>query len=157
MDARSSADDDIVGLWDSFPFEYGSMEASQLGLLSDGTGWGSWSNFGGAMELVRLTWSRPGPGALEMVELDVVSGRWEAEHPDRIFSARPPNALNATRRYRYRLTSEVPPLGDQPVRALKLDRPFLFTSDFAFVRNTITAADVPVVVDDVRPEAAPPG
>jgi hypothetical protein len=50
-----SDDEDLVGLWDSTPFDYGVMESSQLGLLADGTGWGVWSNFGGGMELTLLT------------------------------------------------------------------------------------------------------
>jgi hypothetical protein len=42
-----SDDDDLVGLWDSAPFDYGVMESSQLGLLADGTGRGVRSTFGG--------------------------------------------------------------------------------------------------------------
>jgi hypothetical protein len=148
MNARSPIDDDgLTGLWDSLPFEYGAMEAAQLGLLGDGTGWGVWSNFGGGMELVTLTWRHPEPGVLEIVELEVVSGRWETR-PDQILSPGPPTPLNTTKRYRYRLTSEVPPAGDQPVRALKLDGLFLFTSEFAFDRHAITTADIPTVVRD---------
>jgi hypothetical protein len=62
-----SDDEDLVGLWDSTPFDYGVMESSQLGLLADGTGWGVWSNVGGGMELTLLTWRRRHMGVLEIL------------------------------------------------------------------------------------------
>jgi hypothetical protein len=141
-----SDDEDLVGLWDSTPFDYGVMESSQLGLLADGTGWGVWSNFGGGMELTLLTWRRPHMGVLEILSKELVSGRWEAGRSEQIVSTEPPRLLNTSSRYRYELIREHPPLGDQPVRTLKLDRTLQFTTEYAFVRHAISQADVPTIV-----------
>jgi hypothetical protein len=122
------------------------MESSQLGLLADRTGWGVWSNFGGGMELTLLTWRCPHKRVLEILSKELVSGRWEAGRPEQIVSTEPPRLLNTSSRYRYELVREQPPLGDRPVRALKLDRTLLFTTEYAFVRHAISRADVPTVV-----------
>jgi hypothetical protein len=145
--ARSVSDDeDLVGLWDSTPFDYGVMESSQLGLFADGTGWGVWSNFGGGMEVTLLTWRCPHMGVLEIMRQELISGLWEAGRPGQIVSTEPPRVLNTTSRFRYELVREHPPLGDEPVRALKLDRTLLFTTVYALVRHTISEADVPTIV-----------
>jgi hypothetical protein len=147
--ARSvGGDEDLVGLWDSAPFDYGVMESSQLGLLADGSGWGVWSNFGGGMELTLLTWRCPRVGVLEILRKELVSGRWEAGRPEQIVSTEQPRLLNTSSHYRYELVREHPPLGDRPVRALKLDRPLLFTTEYAFVWHAISQADVPRIVHD---------
>jgi hypothetical protein len=141
-----SDDDDLVGLWDSAPFDYGAMESSQLGLLADGTGWGLWSNLGGGMELTLLTWRRPGNAVLEVVEKELVSGRWEPRRPGQILSTGRRTSLDTRSRYRYTIVRERPPLGDEPVRALRLDRPLQFVTDYAFVRHAVGPADMPAIV-----------
>jgi hypothetical protein len=138
--------DSLVGLWDSGPFDYGAMESSRLGLLADGTGWGEWSSFGGGMELILLTWRCPRGGVLELAEHELISGSWEPARPGRIVTDRAPTPIRTTTPYGYEVTRERPPLGDGPVRALRLDRAFLFTSEYAFVPGEISGADVPVVV-----------
>lgn len=76
MGARSvDRDEDLIGLWDSSPFDYGVMESSQLGLLAAGTGWGVWSTFGGGVEVTLLKWRRLHIGVLEILRKELVSGR----------------------------------------------------------------------------------
>jgi hypothetical protein len=75
--------DELIGLWDSAPFEYGAMEATMLALLPDGRGWSEWANSGGALQVRRLTWVVPRPDVLELrydLEIDVTTGEWEPDN-----------------------------------------------------------------------------
>jgi len=141
---------ELVGLWDSGPFDYGAMESSRIGLRADGTGWGEWSSFGGGMELIVFTWRSPDAGVLELTEHELHSGRWTARHPGRLLTDRPPMHRRTTTRYGYTLTEERPPLGEDPVDTLRLDREFLFTTEYALAQRVIRRADAPVVVRDDR-------
>src|SRR5690606_22906816 len=58
--------DELIGLWDSAPYAYGSIESSTLALLSDGTGWATWESVAGARELVLLAWSRNGTDSFSL-------------------------------------------------------------------------------------------
>ena len=130
--------DDLIGLWDSAPFDYGSMESSKLALLPDGTGWGEWANAAGGMELILLDWRLAEDGTLEITGRELFSGRWESSHPGHLVHAKPPLLVGTTDQYRYQLV-------ESPSRSLKLAEPLLFTDEYAFVRREITVADRPSV------------
>jgi len=52
------------------------MESCELVLLSNGSGWYEWSNFGGAFEMLRLQWKRPDPGQLAVLIQEYLGGTW---------------------------------------------------------------------------------
>jgi hypothetical protein len=74
--------EDLIGLWDSAPFEYGVMEATRLALLPDGRGWTELANAGGTPQIRRLAWDVPRPDVIELryaLEIDVATA---AQKPD---------------------------------------------------------------------------
>jgi hypothetical protein len=138
--------DELVGLWDSGPYAYGSMESAELALLPDRTGWSTWSSFGGGMELIRLRWRRLGTAVISIREIELTSGTWEPGRPDCIISDQPPRPLDEETRLRYELVRETPPLASAPMKSIKLDRPFMFAYAYALTRPDVVAADMPAVV-----------
>lgn len=138
--------DELVGLWDSGPYAYGVMESGQLALLPNGTGWSTWSNAAGGMELIRLAWRRLDTAAISIKEIELTSGTWEPDRPNCIITDRPPLPLDDEIRLRYELVRETPPLASTPVQAIKLDRPFMFANAYALARPHVAATDMPAVV-----------
>ncbi|WP_433789902.1 hypothetical protein [Actinoplanes sp. CA-252034] len=138
--------DEAVGHWDEGPFAYGAMEATELVILPDGTGWGLWANVAGGQELTEFGWRRLGPGRLGITSTLTASGTWDSSRPDQVICDEPPRPADEHLEFGYRLTTEVPPLGDGPVLSLTLDAPFMFAERFALVRRDVSAADRPTVV-----------
>lgn len=64
-DTRTGLDEALIGHWSGSPFEYGVMEASELELRADGTGWSLLANLTGEY-VTRLTWRCPEAGVLEL-------------------------------------------------------------------------------------------
>ncbi|MEU4161868.1 hypothetical protein [Actinoplanes sp. NPDC026670] len=140
--------DEVVGHWDHGPFAYGSMETTELVLLPDGTGWGLWAGVAGGQDLVVFEWRRLGPDRLSITETLLASGTWDSARPGQVICAEPPQPATGRQEFRYELTTEVPPLGNDPVAALTLDPAFLFAHQFALVSRDATAAGRPKVVTD---------
>ena len=136
----------MVGLWDSGPYAYGVMESSELALLPDGTGWSTWSNVAGGMELIRLAWRRLGPAVIRIREIDLTSGSWEPDRRNCIITGQPSRPLNEEILLRYELVRETPPLVSDPMQAIKFDRPFMFAEEYALARSHVVPADMPAVV-----------
>ncbi|MFF4036661.1 hypothetical protein [Streptomyces sp. NPDC001816] len=55
----------LIGHWDSSPFDYGVMEASELAFLDDGRGTGTLANALGE-DATEFVWHCPEPGVLEV-------------------------------------------------------------------------------------------
>jgi len=138
--------DELVGLWDSGPYAYGVMESSELALLPDGTGWSTWSNVAGGMELIRLTWRRLGAAVIRIREIDLTSGSWEPDRRNCIITGQPSSPLNEEILLRYELVRETPPLASAPMLAIKFDRPFMFADAYALARSDVVPTDLPAVV-----------
>jgi hypothetical protein len=138
--------DELVGLWDSGPYAYGVMESSELALLPDGTGWSTWSNVAGGMELIRLVWHRLGRAAIYIREIELTSGSWEPDRKGCIITDQPSRPLSEEIRLRYELVRETPPLASDPMQAIKLDRPFMFADAYALVRRDVVPTDMPTAV-----------
>ena len=143
---RVSKRDELVGLWDSGPYAYGVMESSELALLPDGTGWSTWSNVGGGMELIRLAWRRLDTAVISIKEIELTSGTWQPDRPNTIISAARPMRIDKQIRLRYELVRETPPLASTPMLAIKLDRPFRFAYAYALARPDVAGTDMPAVV-----------
>lgn len=148
--------DELVGLWHSAPYDYGSMEASELALLSDGTGWGTVANAAGGISLTLLTWRRLGADVLELRETAVISGTWQVDRPDQLRADEPPVPLDEVTRVRYELVHETPPLATSPTKAVRFDSPLLFAHSYAFIRSGITVADRPTVEPLAGHQPPPP-
>ena len=75
--------EDLIGLWDSAPFEYGVMESTRLALLPDGRGWTEPANGGGTLQVRRLTWDVPRPDVIELryaLAIDVAAAGQEPDY-----------------------------------------------------------------------------
>lgn len=75
--------EDLIGLWDSAPFEYGVMEATRLALLPDGRGWTEMANAGGMLQVRRLTWDVPRQDVIELryaLAIDVAAAEQEPDY-----------------------------------------------------------------------------
>lgn len=138
--------DELLGLWDSGPYAYGVMESSELALLADGTGWSTWSNVGGGMELIRLAWRRLDTAVISITEIELTSGTWQPDRPNTLISDRRPRPVGKQIRLRYELVRETPPLASAPMQAIKLDRPFMFAHAYGLTRPDVAATDMPAVV-----------
>lgn len=71
---RTGLDESLLGHWDSSPFEYGAMEASEFELRADGTGWSLLANLSGEY-VTRLSWRCPEAGVLELRDEDGLVSR----------------------------------------------------------------------------------
>lgn len=139
--------DELVGLWDSAPYDYGAMESSELALLADATGWGTWMSASGAMSVVALRWRRLDPTTIVVTELELTSGSWDPDRRDVILREEPSTALEDITTVRYELVMEIPPLMSAVKRTLKLRPSLMFATTFAYVRANISEADRPRIVD----------
>ncbi|XVV09047.1 hypothetical protein ACQP2X_29905 [Actinoplanes sp. CA-131856] len=148
--------DELVGLWDSAPYEYGSMEASCVAFHADGSGWSVWENAGGAA-LTMIRWTRLGPAAVEVVEGETSFGRWAPSAPGarRLVLDDPDEDMEEAAgeggdvlELRYELVEDVPPLADSPMVVLKLSEPYEGSSTYALSRRDIGPDDVPTVVTE---------
>lgn len=122
--------DELIGLWDSAPFEYGVMEATMLALLPDGRGWSELANAAGALHVRRLTWDVPRPGVIELrysLSIDVSAGERE---PDDEFV-----------RARYSVGEPVGESADE--KALRLSELIDFARQFALKKRDVGVADDP--------------
>ncbi|WP_229401474.1 hypothetical protein [Micromonospora okii] len=135
-------DADLVGLWDSGPYDLGVMESSWLCLRDDGTGWSSWANVGGS-SASRLTWACRGEGEVELRYVWTVSGRWHGTGllpaVDEVDEEGPDDAVVRTR---YRVAPDTPPVGPV-VTALVLDEPVEFCHRFGLVRRDLAGLTDP--------------
>lgn len=137
--------DELVGLWETAPFEYGSMEAARLVLLADGSGWGLWENAAGGAELTIFVWVRVSDDAFRLIETQLVSGEWRSARPGVVFADdTPPEGLASTD-VRYTLSTEVPPLGADPVLTLTLDPAVQFADRYALARREVSTGERPTV------------
>ncbi len=124
--------DELVGWWDSGPYDHGAMESSELALLPDGTGWAGLRTVGGG-EITLLTWHRPGPATLVIEEHSLVPARWEDGRPGRIVPDGPPEPYRQVTCVGYEIVGERPPLGTEPATVLKFDTAVMFARAFVLL------------------------
>ncbi|WP_146247246.1 hypothetical protein [Micromonospora arborensis] len=123
-------DENLVGFWDSSPYDYGSMESSWLCLRRDGTGWTAVANTGSAA-VSQLTWDCPRDGEVELRYTWTASGRWAPGTPFILAEIDEQGPYDELVRTRYSVGTETPPVEDAPVTALHLDKSVEFTHRFA--------------------------
>ncbi|SNY41377.1 hypothetical protein SAMN05421748_106159 [Paractinoplanes atraurantiacus] len=140
-----------MGLWESGPYEYGSMEASCVGFRADGSGWSVWENAGGAA-LTMLRWSRLGPQVIQVVEVETFFGTWAPGTRRLILDEsgddheEPAGGGGDVIELRYEIVEDVPPLADGPMVVLKLAEPYEGIATYALSTRDIDSVDVPAVV-----------
>src|SRR5256885_4542084 len=127
---------ELIGLWDSRPYDYGSMESSSLALLADGTGWSTWQNAGGAMSVTRFTWSCPAAGTLHLRYTTVISGSWQPGNPS-LATIDEQEADDTVLRTTYTIDPDVTVMAADPFTALHLADPIEFSRSYALARREI--------------------
>ncbi|WP_405430849.1 hypothetical protein [Micromonospora sp. NBC_00617] len=133
-------DEDLVGLWDSGPYDYGAMETSSVCLRGDGTGWTAWANAVGGASLSNLTWSCPEEGAVEMRYTWTVSGSGSPGTPPVLVEIEEDGPDHTVVRTRYAVRIDTPPLGDGPVTSLHVDESVEFARRFALLTRDVDPA-----------------
>ena len=73
---------ELIGLWDSAPLDFGAMEATKIALLADGRGWTELANAAGALHVRRLTWEVPRPDVVELRYAFAIDGNTGEQEPD---------------------------------------------------------------------------
>jgi hypothetical protein len=141
---------ELVGLWDSRPYDYGSMESSSLALLADGTGWSTWQNAAGAMSVSRFTWSCPEIATLELRYTTVISGTWEPGNPAlaRVDEQEPDDTVLRTT---YTIRQDTTVMAADPFTALNLADPIEFTCKYGLQTREVQAADDPTATSTNSP------
>lgn len=141
--------EELIGLWESGPYDFGATESTSLALLADGRGWtsvaantpagaGSTADPAGSARAARpmptrvrrLSWDCPKPGVLEVryeLAIDLAAGRRD---PDYEFI-----------RAQYTLLPDRPDRSDES--ALHLSQHVDSARQFALARREISADDDP--------------
>jgi len=73
--------EELIGLWVSTPFDFGTSESTSLALLADGSGWTSVAAEK-PLHVRTLSWDCPKPGVLEVryrLAIDLVAGRQDPD------------------------------------------------------------------------------
>src|SRR5690606_35527416 len=70
---------ELIGLWDTHPYDYGLLETSSLVFRGDGTGWSTWENAAGGISVRRFTWRCPSSDTVELRYTVVFTGRYDPE------------------------------------------------------------------------------
>lgn len=140
---HSLVENALVGHWSSLPFSYGVMEASELGLLSDGRGWSSWFNFE-ALCVTRLLWRCPEPGVVELHAQWMVMGTLADDPGPPAFSLVESTAqMDDLTRHPFVIGPATPPPGGDVVTALDFEEPVEFCCQFAKRSRQIRPEDDP--------------
>ncbi|MEO3798336.1 hypothetical protein ABGB14_49780 [Nonomuraea sp. B10E15] len=135
-------DENLVGLWDSGPYDLGYMETSWLGFLPDGRGWSAWANAAGGIEVGRFRWHCPEPATLELRYEWQVSGGWQdpgdASRFGSIDSQEPDHEVLKTG---YVVRPDV--TFSEPFTALHLEEDVNFCSAYGLKRRGLSLQDDP--------------
>ncbi|WP_067141366.1 hypothetical protein [Microtetraspora malaysiensis] len=138
-------DENLVGLWDSGPYDLGSMETSWLGFLPDGRGWSAWANLAGGMDIGRFRWRCPKPESVELHYEWQAAGGWQGTEDSLRFSSidsqgSDDEVLNTG----YTIRLDVTRAASEPFTALHLEKPVQFCSTYALIRRELSLEDDPV-------------
>ena len=145
-DLRMDLDDLLIGHWSSLPFSYGVMEASELGLLSNGRGWSSWFNVFGLC-VTRFSWGCPQPGVLELQAHWMVEGTPSQSAGSPTFSSMgSPERWDEVTRHHYRIGPAVPLPGAEALMAVSFEEPVEFCFQYARGSTQIRAEEDPTHV-----------
>ncbi|MET7303530.1 hypothetical protein [Embleya sp. NPDC005575] len=133
-------DPELLGLWDSGPYDLGSMENSQVAFLADGDGWTYWHNAAGGQSVGAFRWSNPEPNTLVIREKWDAWGEWRGDEPGwrtMSLSDRPP----AVTRYWINAITVVRGIG--PFVGVLFRDPVEGTRGYKLLERTVTARDCP--------------
>ncbi|WP_143020106.1 hypothetical protein [Sinosporangium album] len=134
----------LVGLWDSQPYDLGSLESSWLGFLQDGRGWSAWANLAGAMDVSRFHWHCPEPDVLVLRCTWQASGGWQGtEGPLRFSSIDDQGPGGEVLKTGYTIRPDEIPAAGQPSTALLLEKHVQFCSTYALIKRELFPNDDP--------------
>ncbi|MEU8209708.1 hypothetical protein AB0B85_10965 [Micromonospora sp. NPDC049044] len=126
-------DENLVGLWDSGPYDYGAMESSWVCLRTDGTGWSAWANAAGGTSVSQLTWTCVEAGEVELRYRWTASGTGRPGTPPELVAIDEEGPDDTLVRTRFAVRPDTPPLAESPVATLHLDEAVEFSRHFALV------------------------
>jgi len=121
----------------------GSMESCELVLLSNGSGWYEWSNFGGAFEMLRLQWKRPDPGQLAVLIQEYLGGTWTPGGLVTRYRAERQHHESRSVITSYVIHPDVDALR-RPVTLLELGKEIGRANRYALMRRDVRAIDDPI-------------
>ncbi|MFK3978939.1 hypothetical protein ACI2K4_01035 [Micromonospora sp. NPDC050397] len=125
-------DENLVGLWETAPYDYGAMESSWVCLRPDGTGWSAVANLGSAA-VSQLVWDCPVDGEVELRWTWTASGRWAPGTPFVLAETDEEGPYEEVVRTRYATVTETAPFADSPTAALAFEDSVEFCHRFALV------------------------
>jgi hypothetical protein len=123
-------DEELIGLWDSGPSDYGSMESSWLCLRGDGTGWSAWASAGGGASVSRLEWTCPDPGELMLSYKWTSSGTWQPGSPPDLATVDDDGADDTSIRTAYAISVTTSPHMEGAFTCLAVDEFIEFCPSF---------------------------
>ncbi|MFI6740345.1 hypothetical protein ACIBI9_46110 [Nonomuraea sp. NPDC050451] len=137
-------DEDLLGLWDSGPYDYGLMETSWMGFLPDGRGWSAWANFVGGIDVGRFRWHCPEPAVVHLRYESHIAGQWQDPEDEFRFatiSSRRPGGevVDAT----YTIKPDETLMSPEPFTALHLEKDVYFCSTYGLRRRELSIEDDP--------------
>ncbi|MFB9546121.1 hypothetical protein [Micromonospora sagamiensis] len=134
-------DENLVGLWDTRPYDYGVMESSWLCLRPDGTGWSAWAVAGGEGSVSHLTWSRPGDDEIEIRYTWTAAGSWLPGEPPALVEIDEEWPDDTLLRTRYAVRLDTPPLAEAPMTTLHLTDAVESACQFALSTRNVDHTD----------------
>ncbi|WP_331767665.1 hypothetical protein [Embleya sp. NBC_00896] len=134
-------DPELLGLWDSGPYDLGSMENSQVAFLADGDGWTLWHNAAGGQSVAAFRWSCPEPNTLVMREKWSAEGVWRGEEPAGWRTLSLSDGPPAVTRYWVNPVTVVRGMG--PFVGVRFRDPVEGTRGYKLLERTVTAQDCP--------------
>ncbi|WP_343450597.1 hypothetical protein [Micromonospora oryzae] len=114
-------DVNLVGLWDSGPYDYGVMEASWICLRGDGTGWSAWANAAGGASLSQLTWICPHEGQVELRYTWTASGTGSPGALPALIEVDEEGPDDTLVRTTFAVSMDTPSIGGPPVMTLHFE------------------------------------
>ncbi|GAA4919189.1 hypothetical protein ACFPM3_00135 [Streptomyces coeruleoprunus] len=146
-------DRQLIGLWDSAPYDLGAMETSEIVFLADGRGWSRFESITTELVIGRFRWHCPAPGRLELRYTWQVHGQW-GRGSDGFASVDHSGPDDEVVRTGYRIAPETPRGDDAPVPTLTLDRAVEYA--FTFARGPVRVSPSDDPSSDVVPYAPGP-
>ncbi|WP_405395206.1 hypothetical protein [Microbispora hainanensis] len=135
---------DLVGVWDSVPYDYGALETCWLAFLQDGRGWAAWANLADGIEVSRFRWCCPAANVLELRYEWHASGDWRQTGSSLAFTTITGEQWDSeVVRTGFAIEPDEAVMAQTPFTALHLEPDSLLCQDYACVRREVSIDDDP--------------
>ncbi|MEY9969036.1 hypothetical protein ABIA33_007123 [Streptacidiphilus sp. MAP12-16] len=149
-------DAELVGHWDSTPFDVGAMESSETAFLPDGSGWSVWASASSGLEVTCFRWHCPEPGLLELQAYWLTSGTWERNSAAWCFAeVDTDEPCHDVVRTSYRIGPQDAPYGEEPIEGVALTRRSRSATSTHAASAVSTQARTPPTTSATHPRREP--